>query len=176
MFSGAKKKHRKEMMALKRRERMLHRGVDLQKINSVRAWNRLRCSESSLLLLLFSKSLKLFKTAWSFELLSLDASFSLFDFFFCSTKFISVRNIVVWKMISSISFFLIKELGISVLGSLVCLGWHICPQVCIFVLCLCWFCFYSWSWSWNQVISESGCTADSCITKVYCKYLLMGGL
>lgn len=33
-FPGAKKKHRKEMMALKRRERMLHRGVDLQKINS----------------------------------------------------------------------------------------------------------------------------------------------
>ncbi|XP_009769069.1 uncharacterized protein [Nicotiana sylvestris] len=31
---GAKKKHRKEMMALKRRERMLRRGVDLQKINS----------------------------------------------------------------------------------------------------------------------------------------------
>ncbi|KAL5772759.1 hypothetical protein ACOSQ2_012683 [Xanthoceras sorbifolium] len=32
-FPGAKKKHRKEMMAVKRRERMLHRGVDLEKIN-----------------------------------------------------------------------------------------------------------------------------------------------
>ncbi|PHU11259.1 G-patch domain-containing protein [Capsicum chinense] len=31
---GAKKKHRKEMMALKRRERMLRRGVDLRRINS----------------------------------------------------------------------------------------------------------------------------------------------
>ncbi|KAH9806550.1 hypothetical protein KPL71_002797 [Citrus sinensis] len=33
---GAKKKHRKEMIAVKRRERMLRRGVDLEDINSVR--------------------------------------------------------------------------------------------------------------------------------------------
>lgn len=33
--SGAKKKHRKEMIAVKRRERMLRRGVDLEDINSV---------------------------------------------------------------------------------------------------------------------------------------------
>ncbi|KAJ9141093.1 hypothetical protein P3X46_031669 [Hevea brasiliensis] len=32
-FPGAKKKHRKEMIAVKRRERMLRRGVDLEKIN-----------------------------------------------------------------------------------------------------------------------------------------------
>ncbi|XP_057988073.1 uncharacterized protein LOC110669003 isoform X2 [Hevea brasiliensis] len=32
-FPGAKKKHRKEMIAAKRRERMLQRGVDLEKIN-----------------------------------------------------------------------------------------------------------------------------------------------
>ncbi|KAK7388544.1 hypothetical protein VNO78_23363 [Psophocarpus tetragonolobus] len=31
---GEKKKHRKERIAVKRRERMLHRGVDLEKINS----------------------------------------------------------------------------------------------------------------------------------------------
>lgn len=111
MFSGAKKKHRKEMMALKRRERMLHRGVDLQKINSVRAWNRLRCSESSLLLLLFSKSLKLFKTAWSFELLSLGASFSLFDFFsvplnlFVGEKHSSMKNDLIYFL------FLNKRIG-----------------------------------------------------------------
>ncbi|XP_057968344.1 uncharacterized protein LOC131157905 [Malania oleifera] len=34
-FPGAKKKHRKEMIALKRRERMRHRGVDLEQINLV---------------------------------------------------------------------------------------------------------------------------------------------
>ncbi|GMJ07247.1 hypothetical protein like AT3G09850 [Hibiscus trionum] len=33
-FPGEKKKHRKEMIAVKRRERMLRRGVDLQQINS----------------------------------------------------------------------------------------------------------------------------------------------
>ncbi|XP_059453564.1 uncharacterized protein LOC132184090 isoform X2 [Corylus avellana] len=33
-FPGTKKKHRKEMLAVKRRERMLLRGVDLEKINS----------------------------------------------------------------------------------------------------------------------------------------------
>ncbi|KAG8491714.1 hypothetical protein CXB51_015122 [Gossypium anomalum] len=33
-FPGEKKKHRKEMIAVKRRERMLRRGVDLEKINS----------------------------------------------------------------------------------------------------------------------------------------------
>ncbi|XP_039027965.1 uncharacterized protein LOC120161822 [Hibiscus syriacus] len=33
-FPGEKKKHRKEMIAVKRRERMLHRGVDIQQINS----------------------------------------------------------------------------------------------------------------------------------------------
>lgn len=33
-FPGEKKKHRKEMIAVKRRERMLSRGVDLEKINS----------------------------------------------------------------------------------------------------------------------------------------------
>ncbi|MBA0810204.1 hypothetical protein Gohar_002216 [Gossypium harknessii] len=32
-FPGEKKKHRKEMIAVKRRERMLRRGVDLEKIN-----------------------------------------------------------------------------------------------------------------------------------------------
>ncbi|KAH9806549.1 hypothetical protein KPL71_002797 [Citrus sinensis] len=32
---GAKKKHRKEMIAVKRRERMLRRGVDLEDINSI---------------------------------------------------------------------------------------------------------------------------------------------
>lgn len=36
MHSGEKKKHRKEMIAVKRRERMLHRGVDLEQINLVR--------------------------------------------------------------------------------------------------------------------------------------------
>ena len=34
--SGAKKKHRKETIALKRRDRMLNRGVDLEKINLVK--------------------------------------------------------------------------------------------------------------------------------------------
>nr|GMD75340.1 G-patch domain-containing protein [Ipomoea batatas] len=34
MISGEKKKHRKEMIASKRRERMIRRGVDLQKINA----------------------------------------------------------------------------------------------------------------------------------------------
>ncbi|KAK6273192.1 hypothetical protein POUND7_010275 [Theobroma cacao] len=33
-FPGEKKKHRKEMIAVKRRERMLRRGVDLEQINS----------------------------------------------------------------------------------------------------------------------------------------------
>ncbi|EEF38882.1 zinc finger protein, putative [Ricinus communis] len=33
-FPGEKKKHRKEMIAVKRRERMLQRGVDLEKINT----------------------------------------------------------------------------------------------------------------------------------------------
>ncbi|VFR01385.1 unnamed protein product [Cuscuta campestris] len=33
-FPGEKKKHRKEMIAMKRRERMIRRGVDLQKINA----------------------------------------------------------------------------------------------------------------------------------------------
>ncbi|XVE63588.1 hypothetical protein DITRI_Ditri07aG0031800 [Diplodiscus trichospermus] len=33
-FPGEKKKHRKEMIAMKRRERMLRRGVDLEQINS----------------------------------------------------------------------------------------------------------------------------------------------
>jgi len=33
--SGEKKKFRKEMIAEKRRERMLHRGVDLEQINLV---------------------------------------------------------------------------------------------------------------------------------------------
>ncbi|KAF2310503.1 hypothetical protein GH714_013143 [Hevea brasiliensis] len=33
-FPGAKKKHRKEMIAVKRRERILRRGVDLEKINT----------------------------------------------------------------------------------------------------------------------------------------------
>ncbi|GAB4832748.1 hypothetical protein Ancab_006765 [Ancistrocladus abbreviatus] len=32
-YPGEKKKHRKEMIAVKRRERMLHRGVDLEQIN-----------------------------------------------------------------------------------------------------------------------------------------------
>lgn len=36
MISGEKKKHRKEMMAAKRLDRMIRRGVDLQQINSVR--------------------------------------------------------------------------------------------------------------------------------------------
>ncbi|CAK7338516.1 unnamed protein product [Dovyalis caffra] len=35
-FPGEKKKHRKEMIAVKRRQRMLGRGVDLEKINKVR--------------------------------------------------------------------------------------------------------------------------------------------
>ena len=34
--SGTKKKHRKEMMAVKRRDRMQRRGVDLQQINLVK--------------------------------------------------------------------------------------------------------------------------------------------
>lgn len=34
--TGEKKKLRKERIAVKRRERMQHRGVDLEKINSVR--------------------------------------------------------------------------------------------------------------------------------------------
>ncbi|XP_022732571.1 uncharacterized protein LOC111286700 isoform X6 [Durio zibethinus] len=34
-FPGEKKKHRKEMIAVKRRERMLRRGVDLEQINSL---------------------------------------------------------------------------------------------------------------------------------------------
>lgn len=34
-YSGEKKKHRKEMIAVKRRDRMLRRGVDLEQINSV---------------------------------------------------------------------------------------------------------------------------------------------
>lgn len=36
MISGEKKKHRKEMMAAKRLDRMIRRGVDLQQINLVR--------------------------------------------------------------------------------------------------------------------------------------------
>lgn len=32
---GEKKKHRKELMAKKRRERMLNRGVDLEQVNLV---------------------------------------------------------------------------------------------------------------------------------------------
>lgn len=36
MHSGEKKKHRKETIATKRRERMLCRGVDLEQINLVR--------------------------------------------------------------------------------------------------------------------------------------------
>lgn len=33
---GGKKKHRKELIAMKRRQRMINRGVDLDQINSVR--------------------------------------------------------------------------------------------------------------------------------------------
>ena len=39
--SGEKKKHRKEMIAVKRRERMLLRGVDLEQINLVKAKRKL---------------------------------------------------------------------------------------------------------------------------------------
>lgn len=36
MIPGEKKKHRKELIAAKRRDRIIRRGVDLQKINLVR--------------------------------------------------------------------------------------------------------------------------------------------
>ena len=62
MLGGEKKKHRKESIAVKRRERMLLRGVDLEEINLVR---KSSCKEVYVHLSLFYNfSLFLSLTLW----------------------------------------------------------------------------------------------------------------